>query len=301
VIAIAAASGAAFLAIEPQCLHGPFAIDPALSAIWSGDVSEAQPLWAVAWDLPVKGAALAAFPAVALLCMLALARDPQLRGDFGFAVAAVAFAVTVVVTTIMVRAFFYAEWLAIPIAAASAVHLAAALRLGSVLSRFLVAALLTPAITTSIAVVSVRLTTHSAAAAEDSALAGPCFRSDNYALLAALPPGLVATDTDYGSFVLALTPHAVVSAPYYRVLSGGPPILAAHRIFALPPDAAHDVVNKIKPDYLVLCGRHSLGRISDAERAASVWGRLEAGEVPAWLEAVAETRDQPLKVYRVKP
>jgi hypothetical protein len=51
----------------------------------------------------------------------------------------------------------------------------------------------------------------------------------------------------------------------------------------------------------VLCGHHSLGGLSGAERAASLWGRLTAGEVPAWLEAVAETRDQPLKVYRVKP
>jgi hypothetical protein len=201
----------------------------------------------------------------------------------------------------MVRGFYYAEWLAIPMAAAGAVRLAAALRLGSVLARFIVASLLAPAAATTMAVVAVRAITGNEVVAEDSRLAAGCWRSDNYALLAALPPGLVATDIDYGSFVLALTPHAVVSAPYYRVLSGGPPILAAHRIFALPPDAAREVVNEVKPDYLVLCGRHSLGGLSNAERAASLWGRLTAGEVPAWLEAVAETRDQPLKVYRVKP
>jgi hypothetical protein len=223
-----------------------------------------------------------------------------LRGDFGFAVAAAALVVAAAVMTIMLRGFYYAEWLAIPIAAAGAVRLAAALRLGTVLARFLVALLLAPDVTTLMAVTAVQAMTGKVEK-EDPRVAAGCFRSDNYALLAALPPGLVATDIDYGPFVLALTPHAVVSAPYYRVLLGGPPIIAAHRIFALPPDAAREVVNEVKPDYLVLCGRHSLGGLSDTERAASLWGRLEAGEVPTWLEAVTETRDQPLKVFRVKP
>jgi len=38
---------------------------------------------------------------------------------------------------------------------------------------------------------------------------------------------VVATDIDYGPFVLALTPHSVVGAPYHRLSSG---IAAAHRI-----------------------------------------------------------------------
>ena len=107
----------------------------------------------------------------------------------------------------------------------------------------------------------------------------------------------MVTDVDYGPFVLALTPHAVLSAPYHRLVA---PIIAAHQIFALPPDEARAVAARVKPAYLVVCGRHALGGIGDVARAASLWGRLAAGDVPDWLEPVAETRDQPLVVYRVR-
>jgi hypothetical protein len=102
---------------------------------------------------------------------------------------------------------------------------------------------------------------------------------------------------DYGPFVLALTPHSVMSAPYHRLVG---PIIAANDIFALPPAAARQVVAAAKPDYLAVCDRHRLGGIGAAEREASLWGRLAAGEVPAWLEPVAATRDGPFMVYRVR-
>jgi hypothetical protein len=107
----------------------------------------------------------------------------------------------------------------------------------------------------------------------------------------------VATDIDYGPYVLALTPHSVMSAPYHRLVA---PIVAAHQIFALPPQAALNVATEAGADYLVTCGRHALGGIGAAERAASLWGRLATGEVPDWLEPVEATRDSPLTIYRVK-
>ena len=87
-----------------------------------------------------------------------------------------------------------------------------------------------------------------------------------------------------------------MSAPYHRVVA---PIIVAHQIFALPPDAAVAVVVKTGADYLVTCGRHALGGIGAEERAASLWGRLAAGDVPDWLELV-ETGGSPLAIYRVK-
>jgi hypothetical protein len=132
---------------------------------------------------------------------------------------------------------------------------------------------------------------------ENSRVAAGCLLNESYDKLAALPPGLVATDIDYGPFVLALTPHAVMSAPYHRLVG---PIIAAHEIFALPPEAARKVVAAARPDYLALCGRHTLGHIGAAERDASLWGRLAAGEVPPWLERVEATRDGPFVIYRVK-
>jgi hypothetical protein len=50
----------------------------------------------------------------------------------------------------------------------------------------------------------------------------------------------------------------------------------------------------------VVCGRHTLGGIDDARRAASLWGRLMAGDIPDWLQPVEQSRHEALVIYRVK-
>jgi hypothetical protein len=292
-------AAAAFAAIEPRCLGGPFAMmDPAVRSLWFNHVSEMQPLWTVAWRSPPVGAAVAAFPAVALVFMLLIARDPATRRDFGFLVTAAALIVSVAVMCTMVRAFSYAIWLAIPMVAAGVVRMFASLRLGTLAVRALIALLLAPAVTAAVAMAAVQAVSARPVEAESSRVTAGCLLSTSYAQLAALPPGLVATDIDYGPFVLALTPHSVMSAPYHRLVA---PIIAANDIFALPPAAAREVVAEFKPDYLAVCDRHTLGGIGAAERDASLWGRLAAGEVPPWLKLVEATRNGPFVVYRVKP
>jgi hypothetical protein len=300
--ACVAASGVAvtavFLSIEPQCLSGPFAMmDPMVRTIWFNHVSEMRSLWLVTKTSPPMGAAVAAFPAVAALCMLALVRDPAMRRDFGFAVAAVALVIACAVMLAMVRAYSYAIWLAIPLVAVAALRLFASLRLGTLAGRVLMALMLTPTVTSAVALAAVQAMTDRPVGAENSRVAAGCLLTENYAPLARLPRGLVATDVDYGPFVLALTLHSVMSAPYHRLVA---PIIEADQIFALPPAAARTVVARVKPAYLVTCGRHTLGEIGEIERAASLWGRLAAGDIPDWLELVPETRDQPLVVYRVR-
>jgi hypothetical protein len=299
VVAAGAVAAAAFVAIEPRCLAGPFAtMDPTVRALWFNHVAEMQSLWAVALKSPPAGAAIAAFPAVGLLALALIARDPATRRDFGFLVAAAALMIATAVMCSMVRAFSYAIWLAIPTVAAGVVRLFPPLRSGTLAARTLVALLLTPAVTAAVAMTAVEALTARTPEPENSRVAAGCLLDESYDKLAALPPGLVATDIDYGPFVLALTPHAVMSAPYHRLVG---PIIAAHEIFALPPEAAQKVVAAAKPDYLALCGRHTLGNIGAAERDASLWGRLAAREVPPWLERVEATRDGPFVIYRVKP
>jgi hypothetical protein len=246
---------------------------------------------------PPMGADVAAFQAVAVVCTLAVGGDPARRREFGFVVAAVALLIACAVMIAMVRAYSYAIWLAVPLVAVGALRLFARLRLGTLVGRVLVALLLTPTVTSAMALAAVQAVTRRPPDGENARVAAGCLLTENYAGLARLPPGLVATDVDYGPFVLALTPHAVMSAPYHRLVG---PIIAAHQIFALPPELARGVVAQAKPAYLVTCGRHTLAGIGDAERSASLWGRLAAGEIPPWLEAVPETRDQPVVAYRVK-
>jgi hypothetical protein len=298
VVAWGALAAVLFLAIEPQCFSGPFAMmDPAVRTIWFNHVSEMQSLWTLIMTSPPMGAAVAAFPLVAVLGTLALTRDLATHRDFGFAVAAVALLIACAVMVMMVRAYSYAIWLAIPLVAVLVLRLFTALRLGTLAGRVILALTLTPTITSAVALAAVQAMTRQPFATEDSRVAGGCLRVESYARLAELRPGLVATDVDYGPFILALTPHSVMSGPYHRLAA---PIIDAHRIFALPPAAAREVVARVGPTYLATCGRHTLGGIGEAERAASLWARLKAGDIPDWLELVPETRDQPFAVYRVR-
>jgi hypothetical protein len=111
------------------------------------------------------GAAVAAFPAVALLFMLSLARQTAIRRNFGFMVAAV------VVMFTMVRAFSYAIWLAIPMVAAGVVHMSAALRPGTLAVRALIALFLAPAVTAAAAMAAVQAMTARQVEAENSRVA----------------------------------------------------------------------------------------------------------------------------------
>ena len=74
-----------------------------------------------------------------------------------------------------------------------------------------------------------------AAAVQASDPRRPCFQSSNVRRLAALPPGLVAADIDLGPYIVALSPHRVVAAPYHRLEKG---ILANHAIFTGAPGEA---------------------------------------------------------------
>ena len=52
IAAAGAVAAAAFVAVEPRCLAGPFAMmDPTVRALWFNNVSEMQSLWAVALEI----------------------------------------------------------------------------------------------------------------------------------------------------------------------------------------------------------------------------------------------------------
>ena len=109
-------------------------------------------------------------------------------------------------------------------------------------------------------------------------------------------PGLVAADIDFGPFLLALTPHSVLAAPYHRLSSG---ILAGHAVFAAPPDDARRAISRLGVAYVVTCGPRPPNDLAGPALGASLWGRLQAKDVPAWLEPLSPP-GQPFNVYRVR-
>jgi hypothetical protein len=287
---------AVFLLIDPRCARGPFVlVDPGVWPVWLDHVREIQPLLSVFRTKPLTAAAIAAFPAAALLAGLALAADPDTRRDFGFVTAAAVFLVAAGITWAAIRGYSYAIWLGMPLMAALAPRLFALLRLRLMAARVAAGLMLTPMVV-SAGAISIALAT----GLEDrDSFARPesrhCFLTASYAPLAGLPAGLIAADISHGPFILALTPHSVMAAPYHRLSSR---IVNAHRALAAPPDEARDVLRRAGAQYVATCGPRPPDGLAGPALSRSLWGRLRSGAVPDWLEAVPDM--QPFSVYRVR-
>ena len=297
VFLVGAVATALFIAVEPRCLRGPYAMmDPAVWPIWLAHVREMKPLIPLMIESPLTGIAILAFPAMALVAAVVLARSRKYRFDFGFLVATAAFVMAAVTTLAAIKSAPYATWLAMPLVAAFALQLFAALRLERLLPRAAVGVLLTPAV---LSLGAVTIANAAGIGRDDRfhrAETPACFQNQSYAALAQLPAGVVATDVNYGPFLLALTPHSVLTAPYHRLSSA---IVATHRAFASPPEQARAMLAGLRADYVAVCGAHAPDGLGPAERDASLWSRLQAVAVPDWLQPVP--LPGPFAVYRVKP
>jgi hypothetical protein len=297
-VAIAAIMAAAvFIALDPRCLAGPFAtMDPDLEAIWRSHIHELMSLPALFAREPPDAAAVAAFPAATLIAIVALARDQDLRRNFDFMIVASAALVAIAVTVAAVRFQSYALWIGMPLMAAMIPRLWALMRLNSAASRLFVAILLTPAVVSAAGMAMAR-TAGGRFTLGSERTTYNCFATKSYAGLARLPTGLIATDADYGSFILAHTPHSALAGPYHPLAHG---IRAAHQVFALPPDQARRLIGELAVDYVATCGGHFMPGLTEAERDASLWSRLAAGQIPSWLERLPAEAGGAFTVYRVR-
>ncbi len=296
--AIAAAAGLAFVLIEPRCLAGPYAmVDPQLRAIWLSHIAEMQPLTEIARNAPDVVAALVTFPTAAAIAALALACVPAMRRDFAFLVTAAVLLVACVLTVSVAKMSMYAMWLGMPLVAALALRLFALLRLTNLVARAFAAMLLTPTVLSAFTIATVQAAGHPPTGETDSRVIAGCFNTASYAQLARLPQGLIATDIDFGSFVLALTPQSVIAAPYHRLADG---IMAAHNIFASPPAAARGILGRLRATYVVTCGNRMPPGLTAQERAASLAGQLATGAVPDWLTPVPAQPGDVFRAYRIK-
>ena len=298
-VALGAAAAVVLLALDPRCAGGPFAaMDPRLRTIWLAHVREMQPLVALMRQDPATGAGLAAFLVVAIAALAAEACDRDRRRDPGLLAAAAAFLLALAMTVASVKVWSYAMWFGMPVAAAGALRLFARLKLTSLPARAFVALLLAPAVVSSAAAAAVKAVRPAELGPTGDADHQACFLNASYAPMAGLAPGLVAAAIDYGPFILALTPHAVIAGPYHRLSAA---VTATHDAFASPPDAARRVLARLGATYVAVCGSHQPFGFTPTERSAGLWGRLQAGEIPDWLEPVPRDAGQAFGLYRIRP
>lgn len=125
-----------------------------------------------------------------------------------------------------------------------------------------------------------------------------CYDPDGFSVLAGLPPGLVATGSNMGAFVLLHTPHSALSAPYHRNQAG---MLAQFRIdFASDPEA-EDMLRELGVDYVVNCRENPEFTVTDGSEPGFSF-RLKNGAYPDFLVPVGpDQSDALIKVYQLAP
>ena len=274
-----ALASAVFVAIEPRCLGGVFAMmDPAIRPIWLDHVSETKPLTDLIARAGASGLGVAAFPLVALMALAYCLTDRERLKDYGSLAASAMFLLSVIYMLTASRGVSYAVWLGIPFVAAAAMAIFQARNWTSLPLRFAAVLVLTP---TAITIGAVVLASALGAKTLDinSATRQACVRHDNFATLAELPKGLVAVnELEWGPYVLAWSPHDVLAAPYHRAPAG---IIASYAIFHQPPEQARRTIRDAHVEYLFVCGDEP----SNLDRF-SLLGQIGAGHVPDWLTPV---------------
>jgi hypothetical protein len=297
-LAIAGAAAlAVYLALDPACIHGPFAaMNPAVKPFWFDRIQEVQPLnrMMVLQRGPAIAAAILLFLALASALYLA-AR--QLRAARRWRLPDTpTLLILIGVIEAAITAWFawrmqdYVYWLGLP-AFAAALSWIAVRRLKNLMLPSVVAALvLSPAALGAAVENGINL-----AGVRKPRLvnAGPrCFARWNYRQLAALPPGNVMAPQDLGPFILVYTRDTAVIAPYHRMSNQ---ILAVHNVWNAPPPLAEARVRALHADYVVDCPPYPI------MAAPGTFGTLlRKAPPPPWLKALSPAKSA-LKIYRVLP
>ncbi len=305
-------AGCAYLALDPNCVHGPFAdVDPRIKPFWLNYVSEVAPIGRLFRRKPDDAIAIVVPQVLALIAWLWLGRRREARGDSAWRLSGALLALTTATGFTMVRAAGYAYWTAIPLIAAGAADLAWRYRRIGPIAPIGAALLVMPLGITGVAIAARDAVTAAADTLmhrRPKAKAAPppgdfCFNSAPYRPLAeARPIGRVVGDIDFGPFVLALTPHATLSAPYHRMNWG---IMAARSVLTADaddtgPGGARARARALGVTYVLECPVHRGNADRSGIPPGSLQATLDRDDWPDWLELISAEK-APIQVFQVLP
>jgi hypothetical protein len=299
-ITAGATAAAICLALDPACVHGPFAqVDPRIFGIWLNSVQELRSIPQLLHDDFATGLTLLVAGAYGLAAWAALGFLAGERTRPVYGLTGLMLAIAAASTWGVLRMSSYLMWAAIPVGATVAARLAMKLSRNTpapAVRAVLFGLILTPTLPGAAVVATMKVHLGPATLAKSVATADSCFSAAAYQELAALPPGLTVGETDLGAFVLVYTPSQVLAAPYHRAYRG---IVAAQAILAASADQARALSKAAGATYLLTCQDHAV-RDDKALGPRSLRAVLDAGQTPAWLNRVSSARSA-IQIFRLRP
>ena len=294
------AGSAVYAALEPACLAGPFGqINSALKPVWLDYVIETKSILWLAASHPATALAAVAFVFAGAAAQIALWRR---RPDTSAALAAAFVVLAALLGCWQLKLLPYAGWLAAVPLAVWAAELSGTASLSAPLMRVAAIVLLSQATLdagfNALASPFHRSAEPGTTAVESADPRRPCFRSTNVRRLAALPPGLVAADIDLGPYIVALSPHRVVAAPYHRLEKG---ILANHAVLRGTPDQALLQMRALGVNYVAICADRVAGERSAHANDNSLRARLLGDERPQFLDELELPQGTPIRIWKMVP
>ena len=288
------------LELFPGCAAGPFArLDPWLTTNWLNKVVEARPLWSSLFGLPSYAIA----SAVPLLAALGAAlfrlikSEGEARRDW--LVYTLLLLAAVLGTVLQLRGVRLAALLAVPGAAALITLLRA---------RYVAAGNIRAKLAGALGLIAGWIVSGGAVVYLLASLAFPpdktdigasplkqCLTDNAFAPLSGLSPARIAAPVDLGPYLLLMTPHAVIGAPYHRNIDG---IADSYRIFGASEASAWSILNRRGIDLVVSCDALLKLTGGGLDAADSLKSLLTVGGQPDWLTPLPAQAGA-LRVYRV--
>ena len=297
---LAVALAAVVVSLFPQCLAAPYAnLDPRLKELWLDHISEAQSLLDLLREKPASVVSHYVTPPLAIVLMaLRLRRGPWRRQDS-------------LVGALLVMAFLVSAWqvrgatfslafAVIPLSAWIAEWRQRAegspsrgvvLRMAAVWLVSVNAVWTGAAAATSIAFES------STKASGSSDTAEPCYPMAAFAPLSRVPDTTVLAISNLGAPILAYSGHRVFAGPYHRNIAGN--LLALDALLGSSNDA-RTIVESHHVGLVAVCRSNTESQLLANKAPQGFLAGLMRGNVPEWLEPVAETRGMPIELYRVR-
>ena len=267
------------LVVAPVCFKGPYgALDPFLKHVWMDNVSEASGLFE---GQATPGAAIAfgGLILAGLLAVIPLVRNPATRERWWpYALFLLAGALA---TVAQIRVSYIMAGAAIfPFVA----HMVAAKDDPARLGRRLLLWIAGAGVTWNALSIALDLSIAPREYRASQAFAESCTSPSGMERLAKLPRGTVMAPLDIGAYVIGMTAHRSMAAPYHRNNQGN---MAMYRFFMASPERAQILAKKQAIDYVGLCPTSFDQSVMNPYRKGALFTQLQTGEVPDWLTRIS--------------